>query len=257
MNSKLQNVLLRSYAGLHATGLLSTGPGRWLFSRAYDLYKAKLEAAAANGLRQIVAPGSTVVDIGANVGFFTRRFAKWVGAGGTVIALEPEPRNFADLRDTLRRDGTLPRVHLFEAAAAEYAGSARLKLNPLHPGDHKLTTGSGSIDVKTVRLDDILAEREWPPLSLVKIDVQGAEERVLDGAEQTLGRIRPAWFVEVDDDHLRAMGSSAAQLVRRFAGHGYGVHKVTAAGPGPALDFGEVIDALRPGVYRDFLFKPC
>lgn len=257
MNSKLQNVLLRSYAGLHATGLLSTAPGRWLFSRAYNLYKAKLEAATTDGLKHIVTPGSTVVDIGANVGFFTRRFAKWVGADGSVIALEPEPRNFADLLDILREDGTLSRVRLFEAAAAEYAGTARLKLNPLHPGDHKLTAGNNGIDVKTMRLDDILAEREWPPLSLVKIDVQGAEERVLDGAEQTLGRVRPVWFVEVDDDHLRAMGSSAAHLVRRFAAQGYGVHKLTAAGPGPALDIGEVVDALRPGVYQDLLFKPC
>ncbi len=257
MNSKLQSVLLRSYAGLHATGVLSTPPGRWAFSRAYNLYKAKFEAPSADGLRSVVEPGSTVVDIGANVGFFTRRFAKWVGADGMVIALEPEPRNFADLRDVLREDGALPRVRLFEVAAAEFAGTAQLKLNPLHPGDHKLTTDSTGITVKTVRLDDLLAESKWPKLSLVKIDVQGAEERVLDGAEQTLGRVRPAWFVEVDDDHLRAMGSAAAHLVRRFAAHGYGVHKVTAAGPGPALDLGEVIAGLRPGVYQDLLFKPC
>lgn len=257
MNPKLQNVLLRSYAGLHATGLLSTRPGRWAFSQAYSLYKSKLEAASVDGLRALVEPGSTVVDIGANVGFFTRRFAQWVGDDGMVIAVEPEPRNFADLLDTLREDGALARVRLFEAAAAEYSGAARLKLNPFHPGDHKLTSDDAGIEVKTLRLDDILAGRRWPPVSLVKIDVQGAEERVLDGAEQTLGRIRPAWFVEVDDDHLRAMGSSAANLVRRFAAHGYGVHKVTAAGPGPALDPAEVIAALRPGVYQDLLFKPC
>ncbi len=257
MNPKLQNALLRSYAGLHATGVLSTPPGRWAFARAYDLYKAKFEAPSADGLKALVAPGSAVVDIGANVGFFTRRFARWVGADGMVIALEPEPRNFADLLDRLREDGTLPRVRLFEVAAAEFAGTARLKLNPSHPGDHRLSADNGGIEVKTVRLDDLLAARPWPRISLVKVDVQGAEERVLDGAEQTLGRARPAWFVEVDDDHLRAMGSSAAQLVRRFAALGYGVHKVTAEGPGPALDLGDVLAALRPGVYQDLLFKPC
>ncbi|MGE3476290.1 MAG: FkbM family methyltransferase [Rhodospirillaceae bacterium] len=257
MNPKLQNALLRSYAGLHATGVLSTAPGRWAFSRAYNLYKAKFEAPSADGLKTLIAPGATVVDIGANVGFFTRRFARWVGADGMVLALEPEPRNFADLLDVLREDGTLARVRLFDVAAAEFTGAARLKLNLLHPGDHKLSADNSGLAVKTVRLDDLLAERKWPKIALVKIDVQGAEERVLDGAAQTLGRVRPAWFVEVDDDHLRAMGSSAAQLVRRFAAHGYGVHDVAAAGPGPALDFGEVIAALRPGVYRDLLFKPC
>jgi FkbM family methyltransferase len=257
MNSKLQNALLRSYAGLHATGLLSTPPGRWAFTRAYHLYKSKLEAASVDALKVLVEEGATVVDIGANIGFFTRRFASWVGEAGRVIALEPEPLNFADLRDVLREDGTLPRVRLLEAAAAEYAGTAQLKLNPLHPGDHKLAGDGSGIDVKVVRLDDVLAERKWPRVALVKIDVQGAEERVLDGAEQTLGSLRPAWYVEADDDHLRAMGSSAAQLVRRFVGHGYGIHQVTPGGIGPALDLADVIAALKPGVYQDLLFKPC
>jgi FkbM family methyltransferase len=257
MNPVLQNVLLRSYAGLHATGLLETTPGRWAFSRAYNLYKERLEANSVDGLKSLVTPGATVVDVGANVGFFTRRFARWVGEQGSVIAIEPEPRNFADLLDVLREDGTLARVRLIEAAAAEYNGTAHLKLNPIHPGDHKLAADGTGIDVKTVRLDDILAERKWPKVALVKIDVQGAGERVLDGAEQTLGRVRPAWFVEVDDDHLRAMGTSAAHLVRRFAAHGYGVHKVTAEGVGTALDLSEVIAALRPGAYQDLLFKPC
>jgi FkbM family methyltransferase len=257
MNPKLQNALLRSYAGLHATGLLSTKPGRWAFSRAYNLYKARLEAASVDALRALVPSGATVIDVGANIGFFTRRFARWVGEDGSVIALEPEPRNFADLLEILREDRTLARVRLIEAAAAEFSGAAKLKLNPIHPGDHKLAADGSGIDVKVVRLDDILAERNWPKVGLVKVDVQGAEERVLDGAEQTLGRVRPAWYVEVDDDHLRAMGSTAASLVRRFAGHGYGVHNVTAEGIGPALDVAEVIATLRSGAYQDLLFKPC
>ena len=255
MNPKLQNALLRSYAGLHATGLLSTPPGRWAFARVYSLYKEHLEAASVNDLEALVTEGSTVVDIGANVGFFTRRFARWVGERGSVIALEPEARNFADLRAALLRDGLCARVELLEAAAAEHSGTAPLKINPLHPGDHKLA--AVGVAVKTLRLDDVMAERQWPHVSLVKVDVQGAEERVLDGAAQTLSRTRPAWFVEVDDDHLSAMGSSAARLVRRFADHRYAVHQVTGAGIGPALDVAEVIASVRSGVYQDLLFKPC
>lgn len=255
MNPKIQNALLRSYAGLHATGILSTPPGRWAFSHLYTLYKERLEASAVDGLRALVPDGATVVDVGANVGFFTRRFARWVGSGGHVIALEPEAANFADLTEMLTGDGLAARVTALKIAAAEYSGTGQLKLNPLHPGDHKLSADGTGVDISVARLDDLLAERKWPKVALVKIDVQGAEERVLDGAEQTLGRIRPSWYVEVDDDHLRAMGSSAAHLVRRFAVHGYGVHKVTAAGIGPALALGEVIASLRPGTYQDLLFK--
>jgi FkbM family methyltransferase len=257
MSTKFQNALLRSYAALHAGGLLSGAPRLGAYTRTRDHTQARRGPASVDGLKTLVPAGATVIDVGASIGFFTRRFARWVGEQGLVIALEPEPRNFADLLEAVRDDGTLPRVRLLEAAAAEYSGTALLKLNPLHPGDHKLAVDGTGIDVNVVRLDDMLAERKWPKIALVKVDVQGAEERVLDGAEQTLGRLRPAWHVRVDDDHLRAMGSTAAHLVRRFAVHGYGVHQVNAEGIGPALDLAEVVAALRPGVYQDLLFKPC
>lgn len=257
MNTLLQTALLRSYAGMRATGLLSTRAGRWAFSRAYNVYKSRLEAPAAGGLQSFVPAGSTVIDIGANVGFFTRRFATWVGEAGRVIALEPEPRNARDLHRALRADGTLARVQIIEAAAAESEGAARLKLNPAHPGDHRLTDDLSGVDVASVRLDDILAGDQRGRLALVKVDVQGAEQRVLDGGDRTLRHDRPVWFVEVDDDHLRAMGSSAARLIRHCVGADYSVHELTPAGAGPALDPGAVTQALGPGTYRDLLFKPC
>lgn len=256
INRLLQKMVLRLYEGGQATGLLSTGPGRILFDRAYHLYKNWLEAGPVERLRPLVAPGSTVVDIGANIGFFTVRFARWTGPKGRVLAFEPEAENFRRLSEALLRHRQTGWVEAIQAAIGERTGRARLRLNPMHPGDHRLTNEENEydMDVPLVRLDDILAARGWPALSLVKIDVQGAEERVLLGAEQTLSRVRPAWFVEVDDDCLQTMGSSAFKVMERFAANGYAVRRVGRYGIGEPLDPLKIVTKMRPGEYEDLLF---
>lgn len=258
MKNLLQRALIRLHQGAHGTGLLSTGPGRVLFERSYEFYKTWVEAGAVDQLRTLVQPGSTVIDIGANIGFFTRRFARWVGPQGRVIALEPEAQNYERLTSAIAKDGVTKQVETILAAAGESAGTVRLRINPHHPGDHRIeardaTDGNA---VPMVRLDDVLAARGWPAVSLVKIDVQGAEERVLMGAERTLTTARPAWFVEVDDAHLRAMGSSAEALTQRFTAQGYAIRRVLKQGFSAPLDPARVLAEIPAGGYEDLLFTP-
>lgn len=258
MKNLLQRALIRLHASAQSAGLLSAGPGRALFEGSYELYKAWMEAGAVDQLRALVQPGSTVIDVGANIGFFTRRFAQWVGPDGRVIALEPETQNFERLKRAVAKDGVVPRVETILAAAGETDGAIRLRVNPRHPGDHRIEQPDSTqgVNVAMVRLDDLLAARGWPPVSLVKIDVQGAEERVLLGAERTLTTARPAWFVEVDDAHLRAMGSSAEALVRRFTTHGYAARRVLKQGFSAPLDPTTVLADVPAGGYEDLLFTP-
>src|SRR5258708_40379671 len=84
--SGLQRILLALYGAVSRTGLLSTRVGRRVFASAYDLYKSRWEAAEIMALRKFVDPGTAIIDVGANIGFFTRRFAEWVRPGGIVIA---------------------------------------------------------------------------------------------------------------------------------------------------------------------------
>jgi FkbM family methyltransferase len=257
MRRALQNKLLRLYSGVQSTGLLSTAGGQALFEKAYWFYKEWFEAGAVDQLQPLVTPGSTVVDIGANVGFFTRRFASWTGPEGRVLAIEPEAENFRRLKLAMVKGG-FGCVETIRSAVGESTGTARLQLNPSHPADHRLANQSDNegVEVPLIRLDDLLATRGWPTVSLVKIDVQGAEQRVLMGAEETLARVRPAWFVEVDDDGLRAMGSSAASLIDRFIVAGYDVRRLGRDGIGPSLDPAQVLRQIRPGNYEDLLFTP-
>src|SRR5262245_1976654 len=100
MNQLLQDGLIRLYRLVKATGGLDAAPGRRIFEASYLIYKDRLEAGPIGVLRSCVRPGTLVIDVGANIGYFTRRFAGWVSEGGRVLAVEPEAVNFARLERT-------------------------------------------------------------------------------------------------------------------------------------------------------------
>jgi hypothetical protein len=117
VNRLLQSCLLKAYALIVGTGLLSTSWGRSLFYTAYELYKSFLEAGDIRPLRRFVVPGCVVLDIGANVGFFTKSFAMWVSGGGFVIAVEPEAYNVKQLVRTLEKSHLTRVVRVYQVRA--------------------------------------------------------------------------------------------------------------------------------------------
>ena len=94
MRQNIQSILLKLYSGTVRAGLLSTSWGRSVFFKTYTGYKSLVEAGDIRYLRRHVKPGEVVIDIGANVGYFTNHFARWVSDGGFIIAMEPETSNF-------------------------------------------------------------------------------------------------------------------------------------------------------------------
>ena len=135
-----------------------------------------------------IKPAMTVLDIGAHVGYFTCLAARLVGPRGLVIALEPNPRNFDLLAANVWRNG-FTNVVCFPWAAGPEHGFADLFLSATNGGDHRLYGSDERRDVVRVRvaaLDAIEALR--PPVDVVKIDVQGAEEGVVRGMRSLLSR---------------------------------------------------------------------
>ena len=255
MNRNFQALLLTIYRLVKATGLLSTVPGRYVFELTYNCYKTLLEAGPVEQLRPFAGDGAWVVDVGANVGFFTTRFGRWIPNGARVLAIEPEDLNCRRLSNAVRKAGLGEKVEIVQGVASDIDGTAILKINPHHPGDHRL--GEDGIAVAAHRLDTLLAELGEPEVALIKIDVQGAEEKVLDGAEATLPRTRPALFVEVHDVALRDFGSSAEQLLQRLATSGYRLHLLEKGGISPSLTVEDALTNLGSAEnYADFLCLP-
>jgi FkbM family methyltransferase len=94
-----------------------------------------------------------VIDVGANVGFFSLRFAQWVGGGGEVISIGPEDRNYEILISALKRASLSGRLRALKAVAAATAGATFLEINPLHPADPKLSRDGNGLPVIAVTLD--------------------------------------------------------------------------------------------------------
>jgi FkbM family methyltransferase len=215
-------------------GLLATAPGRALFEITYQAYKSVLEAPAVESLHPFVGPGDWVIDVGANAGFFSRRFARWTTDGGRVVAIEPAPDNIARLNTNLARWRLSGRVDVVAAAATDVDGEATLALDPGNPADHRLSdTGE---TVRAVTLDRLVADYGEPRIGLVKIDVQGAEPMVLAGAKALIARDKPVLVVEVSEQIESVAGVPRAEMIHALMADGYIARRLTRRGLGPVLD---------------------
>lgn len=223
------------------------------FETAYHFYKDKLEATEVEQLRPFVRPGTTVIDVGANIGFFTLRFSEWASPPGKVIAIEPEQGNLDRLERALRRRDRAGIVDVIKGVAANSDGTLNLVINPHHPADHRL--GAQGVPVASFTLDRIMSDRDWPSVSLVKIDVQGAEMRVLKGAAELLSRCRPVLYIEIDDAALSEAGCSAKALVDHLSRLGYEMFELGGSGP-VHIDPESAARKRATTGYADYLFKP-
>lgn len=250
----IQSGLLSAYRGVRRSGVLATAPGRAAFEGAYWIYKSLLEARELAALKPFATDSSTVVDVGANIGFHTVRFADWIGRSGRVVAIEPERANFASLRARVARRGLGDRVRLVNAAAVEAPGRAFLQLNLDNPADHRVAESGEAVEA--VSIDSLLRDAAGPRVSLIKIDVQGGELRVLRGARATIEAMRPALFVEFQEDCLAMAGTSPEALLAELSSLKY---LPRLQGPGrhwQPVASAELFGRMRERGYLDVLFLP-
>ena len=176
--------------------------------RSYEPFETALLGAE-------IRPGMTIVDIGANIGYYTLLFSKLTGEMGRVYALEPEPQNFALLQQNLSRNARTNVVAL-NRAASDRAGESFLYLSTENFGDHQ-AYGSGNgrrkIPITMTPLDECVKG----PLDLVKMDVQGFEAFAFEGMASLIAASpRLTIFTEFWPEGLRRAGSDAAEFLRRL-----------------------------------------
>ncbi|MDX2193725.1 MAG: FkbM family methyltransferase [Gemmatimonadales bacterium] len=193
----------------------------------------------------LVAPGMTVLDVGANIGWYTMLAARAVGPAGRVIAVEPDP----DCCDRIRRAAAAnghAHVTVVQAAASDRAGRATFHLDAESWG-HSLGAANvgrpaGTLEVETRTLDAIAAELPPPGrVDVLKVDVQGAEGMALAGAAALLRRDRPALLMELEPGRLRAMGTDPLSLLESLEALGYRIGTITEDGREEALTLPEAI----------------
>jgi FkbM family methyltransferase len=144
-----------------------------------------------SGTRQFLLtslkPGMTFIDIGAHVGLFAIPAAKLVGPSGRVFAFEPNPSNRELLEANIAANG-VENITVVPKAVSDCNDRMRLHCSPYNTGDHQLYysgRGRRSVEVEVVRLDEFM-EQHGGAVDLVKMDVQGAEARVLKGMHELM-----------------------------------------------------------------------
>ncbi|NJO14806.1 MAG: FkbM family methyltransferase [Thioploca sp.] len=254
MVKTLQASFLVLYRVVNATGVLNTSWGRSAFETFYFFYKNHYEAKSIALPQNWIKPNTIVIDVGANIGFFTLQFSQWITGKGKVIAIEPEATNYARLQRKLTRASLIDSVEIINAAVADITGEALLELNPLHPGDHKL--GKQGIPIMVTTIDALLSERDYPEVSFIKIDVQGAEQLVLNGATETIAQFQPTLFVEISDSGLRSYGSSTNALLRWCVELGYTIHLLNNNILSSPLTIEQILSFEKQRGYVDTLLIP-
>lgn len=160
-------------------------------------------------LEQFLSPGKIVVDAGANCGIYTVAASKLVGDAGKVLSFEPGRESFSILRRNVELNG-LRNVLAFQSALSEREGMARLYHHHHGPNSFSLGPEIGRSDqfeeVRTTTLDKVLKREGIHRVDLVKLDVEGAEELVLHGAESVLVSAHPVIIFEMNREAASRLG---------------------------------------------------
>ncbi|HXJ81565.1 MAG TPA: FkbM family methyltransferase [Candidatus Methylomirabilis sp.] len=208
----------------------------WKLDMLLGLYEKGTVAACAKSIR----PGMTVLDVGAHIGYFTKRFARDVGGEGRVYAFEPSHENVGLLRANVARCSN---VTIVEKALSDGSGRGNLFVSSgSKGGDHSLFRQSHTIaaqPVELVALDDFWNAIGRPRIGLIKMDIEGGEPRALHGARQLIrDHERLVLIVEFSPVNLRSSGTGPAEFLALLSALGF---TYSAIG-----EEGELLSALPP-----------
>ena len=183
--------------------------------------------------KQVVKEKDTVVDIGANIGYFTLLAARLVGEGGKVYAFEPEPRNYNMVLKNIALNG-YENVVPVQKAVSNVGGTVRLYLSSKDIGAHTIRQyhdkeqfdekESGEfVEVESITLDEFLEDRKHS-VDVIKMDIEGAEMAALSGMDRIIRENQNLkMFIEFYPSAIREMGYSPEEFVHKLLNYGFSI----------------------------------
>jgi FkbM family methyltransferase len=213
------NVLLRDWArGYRDGSVVTIGSGfaegmKWRRRKRYvnGYWLGHYELPLQQCLARVLKEGHVFYDVGANAGFFTLIASKLTGPQGRCLAIDPSPHNAAVIQDIVALNA-LTNCQVLQEAVADEARKALFSFSaPGSPTGHLGAPASAedAIEVQVTTLDDLCSRFGAP--DVVKMDIEGAEDRALAGARTLLKNKRPVWIIELH-------GNERASAVRDLLG---------------------------------------
>ena len=200
---------------------------RWLVLLFKTRRNHRMSKLAAAIIEKTSEKNPIILDIGANVGLFTKAFMRAPKTPKSIIAIEPSFYVFSILSNIT---ANMPSVRCLKLALSHEAATVDLKTPLKKSGSlrvglsHIGNVGDQKVFVETVeakRLDDVLTDEKIDQVDIVKIDVEGAEEQVIAGAPNLFYNIRPIWFVELVQRRTDNFSGSAEKVFLNFITAGY------------------------------------
>jgi FkbM family methyltransferase len=180
-------------------GIVIYGKNRAGFGgRGIYIYRDSIEPEFQH-LEEFLDSNSVFVDVGANVGIYTLKAAKYLDKGGIVLALEPFPDILSTLYHNIQAN-RFTNVRLRNFCAGKDTGHSMLWMNSNKPNSFslvKIDKEASSLSTLTVSLDELFGWEGLERLDYLKIDAEGAEQQILVGATKILEKHRPIIQLEV------------------------------------------------------------
>jgi len=183
--------------------------------------------------RELLAPGMTIVDAGANIGEYTLVAAHDVGPSGQVHAFEPTPAAARHLRANVELN-EMSNVRINEKALIDVPGQVSFHVEQDEPDTNYVMrddAGEGRVTVDATTLDDYVSQTQLLNVDLIKMDIEGAEVMALGGATRLLsGEAAPILIVEANTACLARAGTTVGALIRLVNSYGYACYVIDSHG---------------------------
>ena len=211
--------------------------------------------------RQLVKPGMTILDIGANIGYYSVIAARLAGPSGRVLAFEPELVNFDLLKKNIT-ENNFTTAEGFAIAVADHTGTMTLHLSSNNKGNHSLVSTeaesaqfTSSIEVPVERVDNVLARKNITRVDIIKIDVEGAEPLAFAGMTETLTQPDMAICMEFYPDVLYRSGSSPQELLKLILKKGFTIYEMdeNSRTLEPVTNIDSFVNRFKKGEYSNLL----
>ena len=167
-----------------------------------------------------IKEGMTIIDIGANIGAITLKSAKKVGLPGKVFSFEPSPINFKRASTNISLNKFTNITLINQGLGNEKSTAFLYNVNPNNRGMLRLLQDdvqNNSFEKEEVEIDTLDSSMQKFSIAkpdFIKIDVEGFEYKVLQGAHETLSKFKPILFIELVDNNLREQKSNAKELIQ-------------------------------------------
>lgn len=185
------------------------------------ILRPRWEKLTTNLFEKVVKEGDVVLDLGANLGYFSLLAARLVGSKGKVYAFEPEPRNFRLLLKNIELNG-YHNIVPAQKAISNKAGKVELFLSDGDSGAHTIrqhhdkSNFRESVEVESVNLDEFFAGKSHP-INVIKMDIEGAEPEAFLGMDRILKENQDLKiFMEFYPAIIREGGNSPEDFAHRL-----------------------------------------